>query len=115
MVKNLPAVNQEVLGQQWAVRIRDCRNSNLTVRTWCQRNNIAVSTYYKWQKKLFDAAVELKEKSTVRFAEITAPQNYSATPGKIIATLEVNGITVKLYPEADARTIAEICKGLKLC
>ena len=48
-------------------RVEACRNSRLSVGQWCQENGIAVSTYFSWQRKVFQA---LKEVQEITFAEV---------------------------------------------
>lgn len=57
MTKELISLNKEATIQLWTERVSACRASNLTVKQWCQQNNIPCSSYYHWQKKLFDTAV----------------------------------------------------------
>lgn len=59
-----------------------CWNSGLSVVQWCQENGIAVSTYFSWQRKVFQA---LKEVQEVTFAEVPVLeyQGYHKLPEKI--------------------------------
>ena len=51
---------QQLNGQNkvalWAERISECRNSGLSVKTWCKEKGVCEQTYYKWQKKIFAMA-----------------------------------------------------------
>jgi transposase-like protein len=38
--------------QQWAVVIKDCKESGLSIRKYCKNAGIHENTYYYWQKKL---------------------------------------------------------------
>jgi len=37
---------------QWAVRCKDQTDSGLTVKTWCEQNDISVYTYNYWKHQL---------------------------------------------------------------
>ena len=37
---------------QWAVRIKDQAESGLTVRVWCEQNDISIHTYNYWKHQL---------------------------------------------------------------
>ena len=122
MPKDLIELNKKATMQKWAERIKACRSSNLNVNQWCQKNNIAYSTYYAWQKKLFQTAVTTLKNDNPQFAEIAVSTEMVEIPPKtvtqapeVIATLEINGITARLYSSARPETISAICKGLKLC
>ncbi len=53
-MESLQRVNQEQRLGEWSRRVEACRNSGLTVVEWCQENGIAVSTYFAWQRKVFE-------------------------------------------------------------
>ena len=36
---------------QWQARIRECRQSGETIKGWCEREGIAVATYYYWERR----------------------------------------------------------------
>lgn len=118
MTKELISLNKEATIQLWTERVGSCRASNLTVKQWCQQNNIPCSSYYHWQKKLFDTAVASSQVPAPQFAEVpvsaTSFISQSSAPD-VIASLEIDGITIRLYSNANANVIAAICKGLRQC
>lgn len=36
----------------WYLKIKECKESNLSVQEFCKNNNINQSTYYKYQQKI---------------------------------------------------------------
>lgn len=68
-LESLQRVNRQQRLAEWSRRVEACRNSGLTVVQWCQENGIAVSTYFSWQRKVFQA---LKEVQKITF-EYSAP------------------------------------------
>lgn len=54
MDNSLQIVNTNREMQEWANKIRACRNSSLSVRAWCRENNVPISSFYYWQKKIFN-------------------------------------------------------------
>lgn len=36
----------------WYLKIMECKESDLSVQDFCERNNIKASTYYKYQQKI---------------------------------------------------------------
>jgi len=116
VTKEFISLNKEATIHLWTERVSTCQASNLTVKQWCQQNNIPCSSYYHWQKKLFDTAVASSQVPVPQFAEVPVsatsfiPQ--SSAPD-VIASLEIDGITIRLYSNANANVIAAICKGLK--
>ena len=64
---SLQRANQQQRLVEWSRRVEACRSSGLPVGQWCQEKGIAVSTYFFWQRKVFQALKELQE---VTFAEL---------------------------------------------
>lgn len=69
-LESLQRVNRQQRLAEWSRRVEACRSSELTVVQWCQENGIAVSTYFSWQRKVFQA---LKEVQKITFAKIAIP------------------------------------------
>lgn len=68
METGLQTVNQQRKLSEWAERVSECRNSGLSVKTWCRENGVSEQTYYKWQRRLYELAQNQAEN---RFVEIT--------------------------------------------
>ena len=58
---SLQRANQQQRLVEWSRRVEACRSSGLSVGQWCQENGIAVSTYFSWQRKVFQALKEVQE------------------------------------------------------
>lgn len=43
---------------QWTEIVRECRSSGQTVAVWCAENNIKLSSYYYWLRRVRKAACE---------------------------------------------------------
>ncbi len=108
---NLQRANQHHRFVEWSQRVESCRSSGLTVSQWCQENGIAISTYFSWQKKVFQA---LREAQKVTFAEV--PVMGSSQPSEhIVAAMEVSGVRIQVYEGADGATLQAILQAEKSC
>ena len=67
MSRGLQTVNHSNQVALWSERVAACRGSGQTVAQWCKAEGIALSTYYSWQRKLFQ---QLSAQEAVCFAEI---------------------------------------------
>ena len=118
MDNSLKTVAYNTLLQDWAERIKECRASELTVKTWCLEHGIKLSTYYTWQKRVFNAASSKMQpstgKSTPVFAEITQDLHVAA-PANIAATLRAGEFSIEIYDNAFATFIESMLRGLKSC
>ena len=61
MEQGLQKANHHSRLEEWDRRVEACRNSGQRVSTWCAEQGIPVSTYYNWQRKVFQAAVSESE------------------------------------------------------
>lgn len=67
MGRKLQAVNHNQRLAEWSKRVEACRNSGQTVSQWYGENGVAVSTYYAWQRKVFQA---VSARAETCFAEV---------------------------------------------
>ena len=106
---------QQLNGQNklalWAERISACRNSGLSVKTWCKENSVCEQTYYKWQKRLFSMA---KAQQELQFAEVT-PVMAMSSNCQIAISIHAGGIAADIHNGADPTTVESVLRILKLC
>ena len=88
-----------------------CRSSGQTVSQWCGENRVAISTYYVWQRRVFQAVTERAE---VCFAKVPV---YSATPtmGSTVAVIHAGELKIELCSGADTATIRAIIQAIQSC
>ena len=66
--------NQESL-QQWQSLIQEQQASGLSIRKWCDQNNIKQCTFFYWKKRLSE-----KPEKEICFAEISLAKVPTASP-----------------------------------
>lgn len=86
MNSGLQVYNEQNKLAQWAQTVAQCRDSGLCVRQWCQEHDVNVSSYYRWQRKVYAAAKAQQEN---HFVEVT-PECPVAVGG-VAATIQING------------------------
>ena len=109
-------VAHEVRRQQWALVMKERRESGLTTRDFCREHGIKEKTFYYWQRRLREAVCEnlaLQEKTSVvpapSFAEVRMP---AAQGGRDMirvhlgdAEVEIGGDVAPAAIEAVLRTL----------
>ena len=110
-LESLQRVNRQQRLAEWSQRVEACRSSGLTVVQWCQENGIAVSTYFSWQRKVFQA---LKEVQEVTFAEVPVLE-FSQPSEHVVASLEISGVQIQVYEGADTNTLQALLQAAKSC
>ena len=104
----LQSVNHHSHLAEWSRRVETCRKSGQRVSEWCGEHGIPVSTYYSWQRKVFQAAVSENE---VCFAEV--PVRPAAA--EVAASVQCGELRVDIHTGADTETIRAIIQALKSC
>ena len=110
MGKDLQTLNGQNKLALWAGRITECRNSGMTVKTWCEEKGVCEQTYYRWQKRLFEMAQAQQE---VRFAEVTPVQTVRS--GNVAVTVRIAGAEADIHSGADVSTVETVLRILKSC
>ena len=110
MNSGLQVYNEQNKLVQWAQVVAQCRDSGLSVRQWCQEHGVNVSSYYKWQRKVYDAA---KAQQESRFVEVTPVQPVDI--GSIAVTVRIAGAEAEIHNGADAATVEAVLRVLKSC
>ena len=108
MQKGLQKCSREENLSYWAGKVEECRKSGQTVSGWCEENGIKYSTYYRWQKAVFERVLQPCEGK--QFAEITPAY---AERNTIAAGITINGIRVEIYSGADKGTIKEVIRAIR--
>ena len=107
--KSLSVVNRQQKLGEWAEQVSACRNSGLSVRAWCQENEVCEQTYYRWQRRLYELAQEEREGV---FAEITPIQRAT---GHIAVTVQIGSVELAVHNGADAATVEAVLRAVKSC
>lgn len=129
---NEKTFRQDRKRRQWIERILACKASGLPVRTWCEQNGVACSTYYHWLKvtrqELLDMHghmitfestphpdLSLQSSSPIVFHELPSLGEPAAdSPGAIALTLP--GLTLNVAPDVTAKQVrAAIAVLRSLC
>ena len=104
MERGLQRVNHQGHLAEWHRRVEACRKSGQRVSEWCGEHGISVSTYYSWQRKVFQATVSENE---VCFAEVSVRTT--------AASIQCGELRVDIHTGADPETIQAIVRALKSC
>ena len=82
----------------------------MSVRQWCQEHGVNISSYYKWQRKMYAMAQAQQE---IQFAEVTPKQ--TVRPAGIAVTVRIVGAEADIHNGADAATVETVLRVLKSC
>ncbi len=108
MERGLQKANHYNQLSEWARRVDACRKSGQRVSEWCAEQGIPVSTYYSWQRKVFQA---VRAETEACFVEIPARAAGSGTA----ASIQRGELRIEIHAGADPETIRAIVQALKEC
>ncbi|MDO4178165.1 MAG: hypothetical protein Q4D21_03150 [Phascolarctobacterium sp.] len=112
MSTSLQSLNENQSIQEWATRIKECRNSNMTVRGWCSEQGISTHTFYYWQKKIFN--IVSAQRHETEFAEIPlVPSPVSLPSQDVLAKVRVNEFEVVVPSASNIEELAKLFAVLK--
>ena len=111
MGRELQTANYNHRLAEWSKRVEACRSSGQTVSQWCRENGVAISTYYLWQRRVFQV---VSERAEVCFAEVPV---YSTAPtvGSTAAVIHAGEVKIELCCGADTATIRAIIQAIQSC
>ena len=93
----------------WSERVAACRASGMSVSQWCNQEGVNLSSYYRWQRKLFE---HVQKAEGVCFAEVPLPPR---APQGVVATLHSGNLRVELHSGADRAFLQGLVEALKSC
>ena len=97
---NTQLVAQQIRLQQWSQAIHARNESGLTVKEYCENNNISENAYYYWLRKIRESTIEA---ASGQFAELSVPEEPQADAGSSAGlTVEMNGARI-LVADAGCR------------
>lgn len=94
---------------EWSRQVEECRSSGLSVRSWCERNGIAVSTFHYRQQKVWDALQRRNQ-----FVEVPLQVDEYRNED-IAATVHIGEARADIHNGADEATLTALIHALKSC
>lgn len=96
-------VKQEITAAEWVERIRDCRNSGVTVTEWCRQNGINPKTYYYHLRRVREKLCE----------QVPVPVGQKSEPAKAAVTIHSGALSVEIADGTSSATIEALIRALK--
>lgn len=94
---------------EWSRQVEECRSSGLSVRSWCERNGIAVSTFHYRQQKVWNALQQRNQ-----FVKVSLPAN-EYRKESVVAIVHIGEVRADIHNGADEATLTALIRALKSC
>lgn len=115
--------------QEWTVRFADQKASGLTVRQWCEQNNLSFHTYNYWKHLLKEEVVDQALPDIVPLSlpvlsdsasstETTVPDvrsiraNRSTRSNNPTVQMQINGISIGIDSSAPEEFLCKLIKAV---
>lgn len=99
------AIKTEVRERNWVMLVRECQQSGLSVKAWCEQNGIKASTYYARLRKL-------REKVCQESVPLESSEQAKKTSEIKITS---GDIVVNLPSDVACETLTKILTALRSC
>lgn len=107
--------------EQWMTLIKECQDSGMSVKSWCQQNDIKESAYYYWLKRIRREAcaqqlpaVQPENRKPVEFAKLQVDTGTAGTSAAVI--IHLPSATVEVKEGTSQKTLEVVLLALKaLC
>lgn len=111
----LQKTKHEIKLAQWRRQIADCRSSGMQVRQWCQGHGISPSTYYRWQRQVWEVGVaQVKQSaSQVDLAPVQQWAQLTPAPTETAVSVEIKGCRVEVRADTDRELLTQVCRLLR--
>lgn len=109
-------VTHEMRLMQWTPIIRECRNSNMTVKAWCVENNVNEKQYYYWQRRVrkdaFDSLKKAESKSKPNFVQlpVTADSSMNTSSFKADMVIHFGNNVLELSNTVSEELLSKVLK-----
>ena len=114
---NSRKATQEYRLAQWLPIVQECRESGMTVRSWCQQNNVDEKRFYYWQNKLRVLASEsiaVSNEQQSKFVPVTLPNSNPTYTNdfKPAMVLRIGQAAIELSNQVEPELLASVLKVL---
>ena len=95
---------------QWAAIIKDRNESGLSIREYCERNEIKRDAYFYWLRKLRESAIA---SSGSQFVELSPPaESVSVSDPQTGVIVDINGARIHVENAACRDTLSKVLEVL---
>ena len=111
MRTKIQTINDNARLNQWKLTIQECRSSGVSVRKWCQQNDVSEASYYYYLKKIRQSIIEEGADSQNFFPVVLEKQSKNDPE---LIEITKGDIHIQLPDDTDIDLLTNILKVL-LC
>lgn len=100
--------------KNWQMMYNEYANSGMTVKEWCESNNLSVKTFYYRLKRIRMETLNREQHDIVAVSKNIGENIVSASNTGVIR-INGHGITAELPQDISPELLAEFLKGLSSC
>lgn len=111
-------ITHEMRLSQWTSLIRECRSSSMSIKTWCNANNVNQGQFFYWQRRVREgmySSLDISgEKKQLVFAQLQGPAIPSGANSSFVADMVVRlgKNTLELSNSVSEELLSKVLKVL---
>lgn len=94
--------------RQWLEVIKRCQASGMTVKTWCEENNISIKSYYYRLRKLRTQTCNNEMVPVQKGHQAIVPVTYKNENQSKSVTINTGNISIDIYEGATKTTLENL-------
>ena len=107
------AIRSEYRLQQWAQVVKECKDSGLSNREFCQQHNISEKTYYYWIRRLRQAAASQMEATNPKLVPLEPISQAVHPETEDMLCIRLRGAELSIPAEVDLDAVAALLKSIR--
>lgn len=96
---------------QWRHYLKECSQSGLAVKEWCESMQLPTSQYYYWKKRIKELDFSL-EAEIIEISPSKMHSDFSKTNANSAIVLHVHDYQIEVQPGFDPQTLGSLLKLL---
>ena len=102
---------------QWASIVSSCRNSGMSIRSWCIENNVSEKQFHYWQRLVRGEVLENLKKTEIEnkqtFVQLPAPaDSIGSSSFKADIIIHTGNSTLELSSSVSEELLSKVLKVL---
>lgn len=115
---NTRKVKHQYLLSKWRPIIQECRSSGMTIKAWCQENNVDEKQFFYWQRQVREELCISEQSPTKQQPTVFAPlpiQTYHKEHGQFKPDLviSIGDYRLELANQTNTELLEAILKVLR--
>ena len=112
MAENILEIRTKVRMAQWQTIIKECKESGMSVRKFCEDRNISWHAYYYWLRKIREYITKPQPAET-EFVQLPSPVEVAVPANSGTITIHVGRMSVEVEGNVNKASLKTVLNVLR--